>query len=77
LKIRFLGTHNAESKNTRLVSLLIDDIIAIDTGSLVSELTLKEQEKIKAILLTPAIIRLMFMLHQKHLKYFHLILLMV
>ncbi len=52
MKIRFLGTHNAESKNTRLVSIIIDDIIALDTGSLVSELTLKEQEKIKAILLT-------------------------
>jgi phosphoribosyl 1,2-cyclic phosphodiesterase len=50
--IRFLGTHNAESKNTRLVSFLIDDVLAVDAGSLVSELAFKEQAKIKAILLS-------------------------
>ncbi|UCF49384.1 MAG: MBL fold metallo-hydrolase [Thermoplasmatales archaeon] len=50
--IRFLGTHNAESKDSKLVSFLIDDIIAIDAGSLASELTFSEQKKIKAILLT-------------------------
>jgi len=49
---RFLGTHNAESKNTRLVSFLIDDVLAVDAGSLVSELTFPEQKKIKAILLS-------------------------
>ena len=52
MKIRFLGAHNAESKNTKLVSILIDDIIALDAGSLSSELTFDEQRKIKAILLT-------------------------
>jgi Cft2 family RNA processing exonuclease len=50
--IRFLGTHNAESKKTRLVSLLIDGVLAVDAGSLVSELTFPEQSKIKAILLS-------------------------
>jgi ribonuclease BN (tRNA processing enzyme) len=50
--IRFLGTHNAESKNTRLVSFLIDDVLAVDAGSLVSELTFAEQKKVKAILLS-------------------------
>jgi ribonuclease BN (tRNA processing enzyme) len=50
--IRFLGTHNAESKNTRLVSFLVDDVLAVDAGSLVSELTFPEQKKIKAILLS-------------------------
>lgn len=52
MKIRFLGAHNAESKNTKLVSILIDDIIALDAGNLSSELTFEEQRKIKAILLT-------------------------
>jgi ribonuclease BN (tRNA processing enzyme) len=52
MKVKFLGTHNAESKNTRLVSFLIDDVIAVDAGSLVSELTFPEQKKIKAILLS-------------------------
>jgi len=50
--VKFLGTHNAESKNTRLVSLLIDDVLAVDAGSLVSELTFPEQRRIKAILLS-------------------------
>jgi len=50
--LRFLGTHNAESKNTKLVSFLIDDVLAVDAGSLVSELTFAEQKKIRAILLS-------------------------
>jgi len=50
--IRFLGTHNAESRNTRLVSFLIDNILAVDAGSLVSELTFPEQSRVKAILLS-------------------------
>lgn len=50
--IRFLGVHNAESKNTKLVSFLIDDILAVDAGSLASELSFLEQKKIKAILLS-------------------------
>lgn len=52
MKIRFLGTHNSESKNTKLASFLIDDILAVDAGSLASELTFQEQEKIKAILIS-------------------------
>ena len=52
MKVKFLGTHNAESRDTRLVSLLIDDALAIDAGSLASELTFQEQKNIKAILLT-------------------------
>jgi len=52
LKVRFLGAHNAESKDTKLISILIDDIIAVDAGSLASELSFSEQEKIKAILLS-------------------------
>jgi ribonuclease BN (tRNA processing enzyme) len=50
--VKFLGTHNAESRDTRLVSLLIDGVLAVDAGSLVSELTFPEQQKIKAILLS-------------------------
>ncbi|UCB58277.1 MAG: MBL fold metallo-hydrolase [Thermoplasmatales archaeon] len=52
LFIRILGAHNEESKHTKLTSLLIDDKIAIDAGSLVSEITYEEQEKIKTILLS-------------------------
>ena len=52
MKIKFLGTHSAESKNTRLVSFLIDEILAVEAGNLVSELTFQEQKRIKAILLS-------------------------
>jgi Cft2 family RNA processing exonuclease len=52
MMIRFLGTHNAESRHTKLVSFLIDDVLAVEAGSLVSELTFPEQKKIKAILLS-------------------------
>jgi ribonuclease BN (tRNA processing enzyme) len=50
--IKFVGTHNAESRKRRLVSFLIDDIIAVDAGSISSGLTLREQENIKAILIS-------------------------
>ncbi len=52
MKIRFLGAHNCETKDTRLVSLLVDDVLAIDVGSLTSSLSLEAQYKIRAVLLT-------------------------
>ena len=52
MRIRFLGTHNAESRNTRFVSFLIDEVLAVDAGSLALGLTFQEQAKIRAILLS-------------------------
>lgn len=52
MRIKFLGAHHEESKNTRLVCFLIDNVLAVDAGNLTSELTFSEQEKIKAILLS-------------------------
>jgi ribonuclease BN (tRNA processing enzyme) len=52
MKVRFLGAHNCESQGTKLVSLLIDDILALDAGGLTSSLTFSEQLKLRAILLT-------------------------
>ena len=52
MHIRFLGTHNAESKNTRLSSFLIDGILAVETGNLTTGLSFSEQEKIQTILLS-------------------------
>ena len=52
MKIQILGAHNCESQDTRLVSLLIDGVLAIDAGALTSSLSFKAQQKIKAILLT-------------------------
>ena len=52
MNIRFLGAHNIESKDVRQMSLLIDDILAIDAGGLVSSLTFSEQMAMKALLVT-------------------------
>lgn len=52
MRVRFLGAHNCERQNQKLVSLLIDDVLAIDAGSITSSLPLEEQKKIRAILLT-------------------------
>ena len=52
MRIRVLGAHNCETRSTRLVTLLIDDILALDAGGLTSTLTVKAQKKLKGILLT-------------------------
>ncbi|NQT31898.1 MAG: MBL fold metallo-hydrolase [Deltaproteobacteria bacterium] len=52
MNIKVLGAHNCERQNQKPVSLLIDDVLAIDAGSLTSSLSLEEQRKIKALLLT-------------------------
>lgn len=41
-----------ESQNNRLVSLLVDDVIAMDAGALTSSLSFPAQLKLKAILLS-------------------------
>lgn len=50
--IQFLGAHNLESQDSKYVSLLIDDVLAIDAGALTSSLTFTAQQKLQAVLLT-------------------------
>ncbi|MCD6453023.1 MAG: MBL fold metallo-hydrolase [Dehalococcoidales bacterium] len=52
MKIRILGAHNCESLDTKCTCLLIDDILVIDAGGLTANLSILEQLKLKAILLT-------------------------
>ena len=52
MEIRVLGAHNLESATTRMTSLLVDDVLAVDAGALTSSLTFEEQEKVSSILLT-------------------------
>lgn len=52
MKIRFLGAHNTETRDTRLSGLLVNGVLALDAGSLTSGLTLSEQLGIKAVLVT-------------------------
>ncbi len=52
MNIQILGAHNIESKDSGCISLLIDGVLAIDAGSLTSSLSLEEQQKLRAVLLT-------------------------
>ena len=50
--VQLLGAHNLESRDSRYVSLLIDDVLAIEASALTSSLSLAAQLKLKAVLLT-------------------------
>jgi cAMP phosphodiesterase len=52
MKIHVIGAHNCESRDSKFISLLIDDVLAIDAGGLASGLTFQDQQKLKAILIT-------------------------
>ena len=52
MEIRILGAHNIETKNTGCVCILIDDILAVDAGALTANLSIIQQQNLKAILLT-------------------------
>lgn len=52
MDIQILGAHNCESNKLRLTSLLIDEVLAVDAGSLTSSLSFAAQQKLKAVLLT-------------------------
>ena len=52
MDIQVLGAHNCESQNSKCISLLIDDVLAIDAGGLTSSLSFAAQQKLKAILIT-------------------------
>ena len=52
MNIQFLGAHNCEALTTKLVTLLIDDTLAIEAGGLTSSLPIEAQLKLKAVLLT-------------------------
>jgi ribonuclease BN (tRNA processing enzyme) len=52
LDIQLLGAHSAESSTSKCMSILINESLAIDAGGLSSSLSLSEQNKLKAILLT-------------------------
>lgn len=49
---RVLGAHNLETQQARHTCFLIDGVLGIDAGSLVTSLSLDEQGKILALLLT-------------------------
>ena len=52
MQVRILGAHNREVQRIRHTCFLLDGVVAIDAGSLMTALTPSEQERIDAILLT-------------------------
>jgi ribonuclease BN (tRNA processing enzyme) len=54
VNVTFLGAHSSETKTARCISFLIDESLAIDAGALTSSLSLEEQKRLKAVLLTHA-----------------------
>lgn len=52
MNIKILGAHNIETQSSKFVSILIDDTMAIDAGGLTASLSLIEQLKLEAILLS-------------------------
>lgn len=52
MEVRFLGAHACETRATRCLSILVDSVLALDAGGLTSGLTIAEQRRIKAVLLT-------------------------
>ncbi|MBI2958664.1 MAG: MBL fold metallo-hydrolase, partial [Chloroflexi bacterium] len=52
MEITVLGAHHLETSSSWLAGLLVDGALALDAGSLSSGLTLEEQKRVKAILIT-------------------------
>ncbi len=52
MDIRILGAHNGETTSSSCVSFLIDGEMAIEAGGLTSRLSIEEQERINAVVIT-------------------------
>lgn len=52
MKVRVIGAHNLETRHSRHTCFLVDEVLALDAGSLASALSQDEYLKIRALLLT-------------------------
>jgi ribonuclease BN (tRNA processing enzyme) len=52
MQVRILGAHQGQTNSIGFMSLLVDGVLAIDAGGLTTALTLEEQERIEAVLVT-------------------------
>lgn len=52
MEVEILGAHTTEIAGAKPSALIIDEVLALDAGSLCSSLTLSAQQKLKAVLLT-------------------------
>ncbi|WP_437784719.1 MBL fold metallo-hydrolase [Sorangium sp. So ce1097] len=54
MELRVIGCHGGETPKHRTCAFLVDDVLAIDAGSLTSGLEMKEQARIEACLVSHA-----------------------
>ena len=52
MKIRVLGCHGSEPRDRQATAFLVNDSVLLDAGTVTSVLTLEEQKKIRAVLIT-------------------------
>lgn len=52
MRLRVLGAHNLSSSETRYVSLVVDDVLALDAGCLTEALSFVEQSRLAAVFLS-------------------------
>ncbi|MGA7729899.1 MAG: MBL fold metallo-hydrolase [Chloroflexia bacterium] len=52
MEVRLLGAHQGQSRDIGFMSILVDGRLAIDAGGLTTALTLGEQERVEAVLVT-------------------------
>ena len=52
MKIKILGAHNCETREYGHTCFVIDDILAVDAGSLTSNLSMEEQNHLQALILS-------------------------
>ena len=52
MQIRILGAHAIEAGSARSAAILVDEVLALDAGSLCASLSLSQQQKLRTILLT-------------------------
>ncbi|TFH34549.1 MAG: hypothetical protein E4G93_05165 [Dehalococcoidia bacterium] len=52
MRVRVLGAHNLSSSETKCVSLLVDDVLALDAGCLTEALSFTQQCRLAAVFLS-------------------------
>ena len=52
MQLRVLGCHGGETPKHRTSSFLVGDEVAIDAGAITSSLSLREQERIRSVLVS-------------------------
>lgn len=54
MKLRVLGCHGGETSKHRTSAFLLDEVLAIDAGAITSELSLREQRKLRHVIVSHA-----------------------